>query len=316
MAFWWVNQNQTLRDEIEGGFIWSPKQNKNGGFNRFYENMKLVEPGDIILSFADQRIGHVGVATDRAATNPKPDFGGRGENWNQEGWLVPVEWTKLTLPLRPKTLIDQLRPTLPPKYSPLTKQGNGLQSVYLAAIPAPMAAVLMQSSLELENASKYKVIAFEVENEPVRRIEDQVEAAINNDTTIDSTEKHELVLARRGQGKFRRNLEQIEQCCRLTGVSDRRFLRASHIKPWRLCETNHERLDGYNGLLLTPTFDHLFDKGYISFSDEGVILVSARFPEAVRAPLGLPTVQTTSANPFAQGHKGYLAFHRSEVFLP
>jgi putative restriction endonuclease len=125
MAFWWVNQNQTLRDEIEGGFIWSPKQNKNGGFNRFYENMKLVEPGDIILSFADQRIGHVGFATDRAVTNPKPDFGGKGENWNQEGWLVPVAWTKLTVPIRPKTLIDQLRPTLPTKYAPVPVGNSG-----------------------------------------------------------------------------------------------------------------------------------------------------------------------------------------------
>src|SRR5262249_37195364 len=162
-----------------------------------------VEPGDIILSFADQRIGHVGVATDHAVTNPKPDFGGRGENWNQEGWLVPVVWTKLALPVRPKTLIDQLRPTLPTKYSPLTKDGNGLQGVYLAAIPEPMAGVLMQSSLELDNASK--AIAFDMTNEPVRRVEDQVEAAIRNNTTIESTEKHELILARRGQGKFRRN---------------------------------------------------------------------------------------------------------------
>jgi putative restriction endonuclease len=313
MAFWWVNQNQTLRDEIEGGFIWSPKRNKNGDFNRFYENMKLVEPGDIILSFADQRIGHVGVATDRAVTNSKPDFGSKGENWNQEGWLVPVAWRKLIVPVRPKTLIDQLRPTLPAKYAPLTKDGNGLQSVYLAAIPEPMAGVLMQASLELDNASK--TIAFEMENEPVRRVEDQVEVAIRNDTSIDSTEKRDLVLARRGQGKFRRNLEQIEQCCRLTGVSDRRFLRASHIKPWRLCE-NNERLDGYNGLLLTPTCDHLFDKGYISFTDEGMILLSKRFPEAVRASLGLPAAQVTDAKAFTNAHKGYLAFHLSEVFLP
>jgi len=104
------------------------------------------------------------------------------------------------VPVRPKTLINQLRPTLPAKYAPLTKDGNGLQSVYLAAIPVPMAGVLMQASPELDNASK--TVAFEMENEPVRRVEDQVEAAIRNDTTIDSTEKHELVLARRGQGKF------------------------------------------------------------------------------------------------------------------
>jgi len=311
MFFWWVNQNQTLRAEIEGGFIWSPKRNKNGAFNRFYENMKLVEPGDLILSFADQRIGYVGLATDRAVTNAKPDFGGRGENWDQEGWLVPVRWTKLEAPVQPKALIDQLRPTLPTKYAPLTKEGNGLQSVYLATIPEAMAAVFVQASKEIDQAAK--IPSFEIENEPVRRFEDRVEAAIKNNTTIDTTEKQELVLARRGQGKFRRNLEQIEDCCRLTGVRDRRFLRASHIKPWRLCETNHERLDGYNGLLLTPTFDHLFDKGYISFSDDGAILISDRLPNEVRCSLGL--AQAVNAKTFTEAHEKYLAFHRKGVFL-
>ena len=311
MSFWWVNQNQTLRAEIEGGFIWSPKRNKNGAFNRFYENMKLVEPGDLILSFADQRIGYVGLATDRAVTNAKPDFGGRGENWDQEGWLVPVRWTKLEAPVQPKALIDQLRPTLPTKYAPLTKEGNGLQSVYLATIPEAMAAVFVQASKEIDQAAK--IPSFEIENEPVRRFEDRVEAAIKNDTTIDITEKQELVLARRGQGKFRRNLEQIEDCCRLTGVRDRRFLRASHIKPWRLCETNHERLDGYNGLLLTPTFDHLFDKGYISFSDDGAILISDRLPNEVRCSLGL--AQAVNAKTLTEAHEKYLAFHRKGVFL-
>ena len=311
MSFWWVNQNQTLRAEIEGGFIWSPKRNKNGAFNRFYENMKLVEPGDLILSFADQRIGYVGLATDRAVTNAKPDFGGRGENWDQEGWLVPVRWTKLEAPVQPKALIDQLRPTLPTKYAPLTKEGNGLQSVYLATIPEAMAAVFAQASKEIDQAAK--IPSFEIENEPVRRFEDRVEAAIKNNTTIDTTEKQELVLARRGQGKFRRNLEQIEDCCRLTGVRDRRFLRASHIKPWRLCETNHERLDGYNGLLLTPTFDHLFDKGYISFSDDGAILISDRLPNEVRCSLGL--AQAVNAKTLTEAHEKYLAFHRKGVFL-
>lgn len=312
MSFWWVNQNQTLRAEIEGGFIWSPKRNKNGAFNRFYENMKLVEPGDLILSFADQRIGYVGLATDRAVTNAKPDFGGKGENWDQEGWLVPVRWTKLEAPVQPKALIDQLRPTLPTKYAPLTKEGNGLQSVYLATIPEAMAAVFVQASKEIDQAAK--IPSFEIENEPVRRFEDRVEAAIKNNTTIDTTEKQELVLARRGQGKFRRNLEQIEDCCRLTGVRDRRFLRASHIKPWRLCETNHERLDGYNGLLLTPTFDHLFDKGYISFSDDGAILIPDRLPNEVRCSLGL-AAQSVNAKTFTEAHEKYLAFHRKGVFL-
>jgi hypothetical protein len=59
-----------------------------------------------------------------------------------------------------------------------------------------------------------------------------------------------------------------------------------------------------------------FDKGYISFSDEGVILGSARLSEAIRASLGLPAVHVTSANALTEAQKGYSAFHRSEVFLP
>jgi putative restriction endonuclease len=103
-----------------------------------------------------------------------------------------------------------IAPNIASQICPAYQDGNGLQSVYLAAIPVPMAGVLMQASPELGNASK--TVGFEMENAPVNRVEDQVEATIRNDTTIDSTEKHELALDRRGQGKFRQNLEQIEGC--------------------------------------------------------------------------------------------------------
>lgn len=53
MRYWWVNQNQTFRQEIEGGYLWSPKRNKNGNRNPFYEFMREVAPGDIVLSFCD-----------------------------------------------------------------------------------------------------------------------------------------------------------------------------------------------------------------------------------------------------------------------
>jgi len=47
MAYWWVNQNQTWVHEIEGGFLWSPKRNRNGNFNQFYENMRVAELSDV-----------------------------------------------------------------------------------------------------------------------------------------------------------------------------------------------------------------------------------------------------------------------------
>jgi predicted restriction endonuclease len=61
--------------------------------------------------------------------------------------------------------------------------------------------------------------------------------------------------------------------CRITGVTNPIHLRASHCKPWR-DSNNDERLNGENGLLLTPTMDHLFDRGFISFEDSGVLIVS------------------------------------------
>ena len=64
------------------------------------------------------------------------------------------------------------------------------------------------------------------------------------------TEKRQIILARRGQGKFRERVSHIEHACRITGVNRPEHLIASHCKPRRDCESNDERLDGENGLLL------------------------------------------------------------------
>ena len=55
MKYWWVNQNQTFKAEVEGGFLWSPKTRADGARNQFYENMRDVEPSDIIFSYCDIR---------------------------------------------------------------------------------------------------------------------------------------------------------------------------------------------------------------------------------------------------------------------
>ena len=70
MRYWWVNQNQTFRHEVEGGYLWSPKRNKNGALNPFYEFMKEVAPSDVIFSFADTRIPAIGFALSNAYEAP------------------------------------------------------------------------------------------------------------------------------------------------------------------------------------------------------------------------------------------------------
>lgn len=90
MRYWWVNQNQTYRQETEGGYLWSPKRNAHGGRNPFYEFMREVAPGDLIFSFKGTYIRAIGVARSSAYEAPKPpEFGTAGPNWGLTNYQYP-----------------------------------------------------------------------------------------------------------------------------------------------------------------------------------------------------------------------------------
>ena len=148
MRYWWVNQNQTYKQETTGGYLWSPKRNRNGARNQFYENMREVAPGDLVFSFRDTKIAAIGVATSNCYEAPKPEeFGIQGQNWDDVGWKVDVVYSDIKAPIRPKDHINQIQPLLPAKYSPLQQNGDGLQSVYLAEVHSEFAS-LLKSLLE------------------------------------------------------------------------------------------------------------------------------------------------------------------------
>jgi predicted restriction endonuclease len=127
---------------------------------------------------------------------------------------------------------------------------------------------------------------------------------------IGPTQKQTLVNARRGQGLFRERVILLEGRCRVTGVDLVDHLRASHIKPWR-DSTDQEKLDGNNGLLLAPHIDHLFDEGYISFTDFGDLIVSQQCPEALIKAWGIDA--SINVGPFRLAQRPFLAHHRTEV---
>ncbi|WP_373691251.1 HNH endonuclease [Peribacillus frigoritolerans] len=87
------------------------------------------------------------------------------------------------------------------------------------------------------------------------------------------SEKQYLSKVRTTQGKFRESLLKAPPICKICGMNIRELLVASHIKPWKDCNDN-ERIDFYNGLLLCPSHDAVFDSGYISFDSEGNIIIS------------------------------------------
>jgi putative restriction endonuclease len=307
--YWWVNHRQIHRQELEGEYLWSPQRNRNGSHNESSTNMTRVQPGDMIFSCADAAVWAVGVALGRAREAPKPEqFAVAGDQREGDaGWQVPVRFIELEKPLRPSEHAIALVPVLPQRHSPIRVTGTVNQHVHLAAIPEAMAIVLRRM---LEG--QLEDLEHKIEEIAGPDLPDEVaEDVIRQRTDIGPVDKQQLIRARRGQGAFRRNLEQIESTCRLTGLLDRRHLRASHIKPWRVSD-DREKLDGFNGLLLSPHIDHLFGRGYISLSDEGELLVSRYLDPSVLAAWRL--VPPVKLGAFRPQQRVYIEYHRREVF--
>ncbi|MEZ5503362.1 MAG: HNH endonuclease [Halioglobus sp.] len=131
---------------------------------------------------------------------------------------------------------------------------------------------------------------------------------IVDDTALSNTEKSALINTRLGQGTFRKKLIEHWRGCAVTGYSDTRFLVASHIKPWAK-STGKERLDPFNGLLLLPNLDKVFDLGYISFYASGVIRISSELEESNTLGIHSKLKMTLQAE-----HQVYLEYHNDKVF--
>ena len=125
--------------------MWSPKQKKNGRSSRFYENMRMVAPDDIVFSFYKQHLQKIGIALSVARAENRPlEFRKAGMAWAPNGWLVRVAWATLPARIHPASHIAKLRPHLPVKYSPLHSNTGKGQQRYLVHVPAPLAAALFE----------------------------------------------------------------------------------------------------------------------------------------------------------------------------
>jgi putative restriction endonuclease len=267
--------------------------------------MTLVKSGDLVFSFCDTKIKAVGVGTGPVETADRPNFGTTGENWAQEGWLVPVEFAEIGAGVRPKDFIKELRPHLAEKYAPLQANGNGNQVAYLVNISDAFAEIMLT---KIGKPASFFTTAIVTEKE---KKDNEAQKAIEGRTDIGSTQKQQLIQARRGQGIFKSNVRFNESKCRVTGVGDLRLLIASHIKPWA-DSSDKEKLDGCNGLLLSPHVDRLFDRGLISFGNDGTLLVSSELDPAVLERWGIKTENKVGL--FKSEQRTYLEYHRAERF--
>ena len=159
-----------------------------------------------------------------------------------------------------------------------------------------------------------KFLAF-VNSDYHKRMEDSILTeikAVENDNNIKATEKDSIVKSRIGQGIFRNELIEYWHGCAISQCPFTWMLIASHIKPWRDAD-NQERLDTYNGLLLLPNYDKLFDLGYISFTQTGKIMYSRLLDKFDREAIGLTS--DLHLVKLENQHLKYLKYHNENCFL-
>lgn len=171
-----------------------------------------------------------------------------------------------------------------------------------------------KKSLSDFRAGLNKFLAF-INSDYHKRIADSIITeikAVENDNTIKMTEKDSIVKSRIGQGIFRKGLIEYWHGCAISQCPLTWMLIASHIKPWRDAD-NQERLDPYNGLLLLPNYDKLFDFGYISFNSKGKIMYSRLLDKFDRETIGL--TNNLHLVKLEEQHLKYLKYHNDNCFL-
>lgn len=141
---------------------------------------------------------------------------------------------------------------------------------------------------------------------------------VKQEKTVKSSKKNEekqknISRAREGQGKYREQL--LEQCrfCPMTMISDERLLIASHIKPWA-SSNDYEKTDPYNGYMLSPLYDKLFDRGFITFKENRHVILSEFISPYTWKQIGLQNETFIKALPMDDKRIEYLKFHHQAVF--
>jgi hypothetical protein len=235
----------------------------------------------------DQGFEHTVSATGAAVTLGSARHPAKAEvSWTQQGYAMALVQGPATLPTE-----------LARSFADWPRAGDA----YVAATDAQLAQWLHRAAVLAQSLPNQAAVDFDA----------QVQQALAVLPAADSlsTEVQRLVRQRVGQDRYRQAmLDYWCGACAVTGLTLSPALRASHAKPWADCSTDDERLDVFNGFLLSANLDALFDKFLISFSDAGDLLVSPQLSLADRQLLGLDGV--LKLRWVAPAHGPYLAFHR------
>jgi hypothetical protein len=254
-----------------------------------------VEVGDLIFSHVEGRIVAVSTPLRVPYRAPAPDA--RDVAWAPTGFRADVEFRVIERPVPFEAAYQAIRDFPEGTESPFSAAGRPNQG-YL---------------FKLSDAAGVRLSELVCgDDEPQLGLTPQQQAP-NPAPPPANTSAQATITVRLGQALFRRRLDHHWQnCCAITGLNVRDLLRASHIKRWS-DSNNQERLDVFNGLLLSAAYDAAFDRGLISFKDDGSVILSKALIGECGRQAGIDSQAKIGGLDAA--HRLYLAYHRRHYFL-
>ncbi|QHE63102.1 HNH endonuclease [Rossellomorea vietnamensis] len=306
MNYFLVFQNKSYKEEYKGGYMWAPQQNHLGQTFHHWTDMRNIKKGDIIFSSYGGQMLSVLIAKEDCVEHERPvDLDGL-ELWQKEGFLIDAKYVNLNVPITYKVYMDTILELQGQKYAPFNKAGRG-NTGYVFRVTNELANFLFGL---IEKTNGYAKEKFITNNNLDKQVVQKIQRGLDQPIVLDKTEKELIIKARIGQSIFKKSLLDLEPKCKLCGVSDTRFLIASHIKPWSQ-SNNQERLDANNGLLLCPNHDSLFDKGYISFDKKGKIIISPLVDESTKIFMNIN--ESIIIN-LSDSQREYILWHRENKY--
>lgn len=191
-----------------------------------------------------------------------------------------------------------------------------LARTFVESTPGLASFVLQSEAMLARWMLRTAALSQALANQTVKAFEQQVQVELAElaSAADQNTEVLRMVRQRVGQQAYRQAmLGYWGGACSVTGLTLQPVLRASHAKPWAECDDDAERLDVFNGLLLAPHLDALFDQFLISFDEQGHLLIAQQLDAAACSVLGLHSGMCMRW--VAKEHQCYIAYHRYKFLV-
>ncbi|MFA0233574.1 HNH endonuclease [Vibrio sp. 10N.222.55.C7] len=301
MAYYWANLGVSHEEVKEHKFLWAPSHTYTEKGEKTvkagWKHVPNIRKDDIIICHENKRVIYVAQALKNAYPATRPESRTYDE-WKKDGNKVDVNLIVLDRPVPTEEfkhhIIERFNEQCEPKL--FNVEGNATQN-YMVSIPEGVAGIIL-SSLDSVNLDDLKQTSKPKTATKGRKKRKATKGGV----------RKARANARIGQGAFRDEVLDIwDNTCPVTNIAIPELLIASHIVSWVLSD-DEEKIDGYNGLPLSPNADKLFDKGLISFSDSGQLLISPSLSISTLNALGIS--EQTKIEGLTEEHSYYLSRHR------